>query len=496
MHWLYSKISKFIKAGLCLFLITISFSSHAQVFWTENFGTGCSQGNTANGYSGTNGTWSVVNTGTNDAYANAWYVSATEAGMGSGNCGDGCGGNPSLINRTLHLGPSPSLGGDAGATYNAGGICGLGICVLTDQRAESPVISCHGYDTISVSFNYFMQGSAGADFAALAFYDGASWSYYNGTSWTATFTSIAPTNNASCAGQGLWTAYSAQLPPSANNNSAIKIGFRWINNDDGAGTDPSFAVDDITLSGTAAPSCSVAVIVNQPVLCYDSCNGTLTVIGFGVSPFHFHWSNGDTTATSLNLCGGMYTVVMTDSVGCMDTANFIVTEPPALVPGNPILNDPTCIGCTDGSICLGAASGGTPNYSYTISPNATFNGNCFISLPQGVYTVCVTDANGCIVCDDDTLTDPPMNVTDQDSPVEIRMYPNPFHAKAIIEVYGLQFTHYRFVIRDAVGREIGKYEISNHKTEISRNGMQAGIYFFDLLDDKDKVVHRGRFIVQ
>jgi hypothetical protein len=48
--------------------------------------------------------------------------------------------------------------------------------------------------------------------------------------------------------QGLWTAYSIALPATANNNPGIRIGFRWVNNANGTGTDPSFAVDDIQLS--------------------------------------------------------------------------------------------------------------------------------------------------------------------------------------------------------------------------------------------------------
>ncbi|MFT5184013.1 MAG: hypothetical protein ACI84C_001141 [Flavobacteriales bacterium] len=47
----------------------------------------------------------------------------------------------------------------------------------------------------------------------------------------------------------MWTEYSIALPASANENANIKLGFRWVNNDDGVGTDPSFAVDDITVVG-------------------------------------------------------------------------------------------------------------------------------------------------------------------------------------------------------------------------------------------------------
>lgn len=51
--------------------------------------------------------------------------------------------------------------------------------------------------------------------------------------------------------QGVWTSYSVQLPASANENSSIQIGFNWTNNDDDDATDPSFAVDNVSIQGTS-----------------------------------------------------------------------------------------------------------------------------------------------------------------------------------------------------------------------------------------------------
>jgi hypothetical protein len=354
MKKLYSPGCK-INIGLILSIFLISSTSNAQIFWTEDFGTGCSQGYIANDYSGFNGAWSVTANGTNDAYANPWYVSATEAGMGVGNCGDGCGGNPSLTNRTLHVGAPVLLGGDAGAVYIAGGVCdGLGICVHTDLSAESPVINCNGHNTIHVSFNYIMEGTVDSDYAALAYYDGTSWSYYTGSSWTSLFTPLPPTNNTSCAGQGYWTAFTAQLPSSANSNPNVKIGFRWKNNDDGIGTDPSFAVDDITLSSTF--SCSVSISVTQAILCHGDCDGELTANPAGTFPYTFFWSTGSPNPTNINVCSGLYVVTMTDVNLCTATASITVTEPTQLVPRSLTSTDPSCIGCVDGSICLGTNS--------------------------------------------------------------------------------------------------------------------------------------------
>lgn len=247
-------------------------AAQAQVaFWTEDFGSGCSQGNLVSSYTaGPNGAWTMTSTGVNDPDANLWFVSAAEAGTGAGNCGDGCVTTTSLTNRTLHMGNAAvqliGLTADQGASYNAGGLCSsLSICVLTAMRAESPVINCTGKSNISLAFNYFENGDGTNDDATL-------W-YNDGTSWTL-LQNVAKTPFGNCSPQGKWAAYSIMLPASANNNPNVKIGFNWVNNDDGVGTDPSFAVDDIAL--TTGPNGIDPVNVSG-INVFSSGNGQLTI---------------------------------------------------------------------------------------------------------------------------------------------------------------------------------------------------------------------------
>ncbi|MCH8331441.1 MAG: hypothetical protein IH946_08705 [Bacteroidetes bacterium] len=84
--------------------------THAQVtFWQEDF---------ESGFTSPNGTWTVVNVGTNGGSANEWYISCLEAGQNAFNCSfAGCSGgivnNP--FDSTLHVSYSAGFGGDAGA---------------------------------------------------------------------------------------------------------------------------------------------------------------------------------------------------------------------------------------------------------------------------------------------------------------------------------------------------------------------------------------------
>jgi Secretion system C-terminal sorting domain len=212
-------------------------------FWFENFNNGCSAACPGAGYTGINGPWTQTITGAEGLDPNTWFVSCAENGYTGGNCGTGCVPASAVATlATLHISAAignPFCPGDCGAAYDAGGLCGLLTCPLTDKRIESPTINCTGYSSIQLSFNYIENGATTLDNATCWYFDGATWSQL-----------VDMPKTGLCGAQGLWTAYSIALPPSANNNPSVKIGFRWVNNDDGAGTDPSFAVDNVSL-GTA-----------------------------------------------------------------------------------------------------------------------------------------------------------------------------------------------------------------------------------------------------
>lgn len=221
-------------------LVFVFLSTHLkaqQVFWNETFGSGCNTGTLANNETTSNGTWTVTNTGTNGADANVWYISAEENGEGVGNCGAGCGTNP-----TLHIGPS---GTDLGAAYLKGP-GGFGLDATTDARAESPTINCTGKCDVSLSFEYIENGDGALDNHVLWYFDGTTWSVLDDTPKTPT----------GCAPQGEWTQYSIGLPASADDNPNVKVGFQWVNNNDDLGTDPSIAIYNIQLTSndTEAPT--------------------------------------------------------------------------------------------------------------------------------------------------------------------------------------------------------------------------------------------------
>ncbi len=279
------------KIIFTMLILCTGFLHHsiAQVFWNEPFGTGCNQGQLAINATPVNGAWTISSTGTNDVFANEWYISAAENGFPAGTCRDGCYITPGLSNQTLHVGNVPNSPnanvlcptGDCGATYDPGG--SPPFVVTTHKRIQSPVINCSGQNNITIRFNYFENGDSVSDNATLWYFDGITWTQV-----------VDPpkTSTTNCSGIGFWTAFSYALPASANNNPNVKIGFLWENNADATGTNPSFAVDDIKLSSAAIP-----VTANFSV---DSVNG-----GCAGSPRQFQdLSSGSPTGWFWVFSGG------------------------------------------------------------------------------------------------------------------------------------------------------------------------------------------------
>jgi len=278
--------SQVLKSAVLLLLIVLLFNikASAQVFWTEDWTTG-----------GTGWTFNV-STGAEGADPNFFTVSDNEGGGIAPNLGapTSCG-LASNGNNTLHV--TSVFFPTGGAAYDAGGLCGLLFCPETNRRSESPTINCTGKTTISVNFNYIEGGQTTFDDATFYYFDGAVW----------TFLDNMPKTLTGCGGQGLWTSRTIALPVSADNNPLVKIAFSWLNNDDGVGSDPSFAVDDITLSTFS----SLNTITTDSTVGSSFCACSIVNVPF--------------TSTGTFIAGNTYTAQLSDAVGSFATPTIIGT---------------------------------------------------------------------------------------------------------------------------------------------------------------------------
>lgn len=161
---------------------------------------------------------------------------------------------------------------------------------------------------------------------------------------------------------------------------------------------------------------TVPVVNTVDVACFGDNSGTAEVIptsGFG--PYAYLWSNGQTTASITGLTGGIYSVTVTDSVGCSKNIYVQIQSPPEIV-FNPIVVNPGCSGPGGGSIVLNA-SGGVGPFTYVWS-NGETTGSIY-NLIAGAYDFTVTDSTGCtssdtyFLFDTPPLTFNPATVTDE-----------------------------------------------------------------------------------
>jgi gliding motility-associated-like protein len=197
--------------------------------------------------------------------------------------------------------------------------------------------------------------------------------------------------------------------------------YAWSNGDTGA-TISGLSAGIYTVTATDANGCTYVEsltlndptpIATNPSLTPPSCSGfadgTISIAPTnGTGPYTISWSTGDTGPMLSGVIAGTYTVTVTDNGGCTISETITLSDP-APLNGNAIVNDISCSGVNDGSIFLGV-TGGTAPYTYLWNTGATTNN--IAGLPDGPYSVTITDANGCAITENYTIIDPaPLNVT-------------------------------------------------------------------------------------
>ncbi len=133
----------------------------------------------------------------------------------------------------------------------------------------------------------------------------------------------------------------------------------------------------------------------QSPTCAGNHNGFIHAQVEGGTPgFTYLWTPGNQTgSTATGLDAGTYTVHVTDQNGCYSEATFTLEAPQSLSVGITSQRDVTCNGGNDGSATLACAGGEEP---YDFFWNETgAHGASADNLVAGVYTVTVSDANGC-----------------------------------------------------------------------------------------------------
>jgi gliding motility-associated-like protein len=145
-----------------------------------------------------------------------------------------------------------------------------------------------------------------------------------------------------------------------------------------------------------------------------NCNGDSTgkidiTYNGGSAPYSFTWSIPSVTEDISTLPAGTYSVTISDSKGCRDSATYTVVEPAQPLAISASGFNINCPGGSDGSITT-TVTGGTPAYNYSWSTIS--NASSISNLAAGSYAITITDARNCTASTIIVLQEPAPFVVD------------------------------------------------------------------------------------
>ena len=169
------------------------------------------------------------------------------------------------------------------------------------------------------------------------------------------------------------------------------------------------ALVTIQVSLPSTPVLTTVATVSD-VLCHGDSTGFIQVaVSGGVAPYAYNWSSGSNVFEAINLPIGSYWFEVTDTNGCYTSDTLVMNEPAPLAVStvksiytggyNVSIN-----GTSDGSITTTASGGITP---YTFDWNTgAFTTQDLTGISAGIYSLVMTDSNGCTIAVVDTLIEP------------------------------------------------------------------------------------------
>lgn len=162
------------------------------------------------------------------------------------------------------------------------------------------------------------------------------------------------------------------------------------------------------------PPAITSTISSSDVTCYGGSNGsTSIVVNGGVGPYSISWNSNPVQigTNAINLPSGNIAATITDANGCVSVNNITIAQPLAISAIMTGWTPVTCNGGNDGSATI-QTTGGTAPYTYSWNTLPAQNTPNATNMIAGMFTVTVTDANGCATIGTVTITEPtPVVVT-------------------------------------------------------------------------------------
>ncbi len=215
-------------------------------------------------------------------------------------------------------------------------------------------------------------------------------------------------SNATCANNG-----SASATATGGNGN---YSYLWLPGNMTTASVSNLAPGTYTVQVTDGTSCGSGTVTitntgmaiagsSTPANCQSGGTATVAVTG-GSQPYQYLWSpSGGTSATATGLAAGTYTCTVTDQSGC--SIPYTVTVGAASAMQLQLYMTPDSCPSPTGT-GFAYVTGGTAPFTYLWSNGDT--ASYITNIPAGIYSVTVTDANGCTISATDTVTTSPGNV--------------------------------------------------------------------------------------
>jgi gliding motility-associated-like protein len=154
---------------------------------------------------------------------------------------------------------------------------------------------------------------------------------------------------------------------------------------------------------------TAATVAVTPAAC-GNANGsaTVTAVTGGAPAYQYSFNGGPFVGSAIQagMLAGPKSVVVQDANSCTLTINFVVGNTGSPSAAIATLTNVSCFNGANGGFSV-SASGGTPGYSYTLTPgNITSGFGVFTNLTAQAYTINVKDALGCITTVTTTIGQP------------------------------------------------------------------------------------------
>lgn len=256
-------------------------------------------------------------------------------------------------------------------------------------------------------------------------------------------------------------------------NSGIAIGLP-------AGTYTCTATDSLGCSDSvvvviAEPNPLVAALIAGNENCF-MCNGTANASATGGNGgYIYYWDGLSDSAFADSLCSGNYELVVTDSLGCADTLQFIINNVITLQIDS-VSSVGTSIWQNNGTASVFASGSGTLNYQWDANAGNQTTATA-INLAPGNYCVMVSDSAGCTdsVCVNVALITGSTSLAVQ----EFNVYPNPFTNELTVNGYG----YCQLQLIDLQGRvvqDFGYRNLNGGTLLRTAEDVSAGTYFLHI----------------